>query len=315
MSPKLLRHLNDIPSELLGSVVTLGNFDGVHRGHQKVIETAVEKATARQLPLTLITFEPHPHHFFFRDQPFPRLTWFRDKWKILEKFDLEYVLCFHFNQWLAALSAEDFIYKILLNTFRVQEIVVGEGFLFGAHRSGNVSLLKKIGKKEGFEVTEVLPYSLDGERVSSTRIRTALQTDHLHHAARWLGRNYSVWGRVIPGEKKGRLLGFPTANISLARKTILVNGVYVVRCDYQEKSIWGVANVGVRPTLGGHQKLLEVHLLDFHHALYREYLKVEFLHKLREETCYETLDALKHQIAEDVRLARVWIATNFRPAP
>lgn len=305
MTTELIRGLyNFIPSPK-GFVATIGNFDGVHIGHQALLALVREKAKNRGVPSLVITFEPQPLEFFVREKSVPRLTRWREKFYQLSQCGIDKVLVINFNEEFAALTAEEFIRQLLFDHVGVKHFIVGDDFHFGKNRKGNVALLKQLGEHLGFLVETMPGMMLDNERVSSTRVRKALLDANHLLVGRLLGRPYSMTGRVVYGDQRGRMIGFPTANIYLHRHVTPVLGVYVVRLHgIAKKGLPGVANVGIRPTIGGTRSLLEVHLFNFNQNIYGKYVSVEFCEKLREEKRFASLDLLKEQIWKDAELAR-----------
>ncbi|MBF0220066.1 MAG: bifunctional riboflavin kinase/FAD synthetase [Gammaproteobacteria bacterium] len=308
---QLIRGQHNLRPQHRHCVATIGNFDGVHLGHQAVLGQLAESADKLGLPTTIITFEPTPQEYFNRGEIPPRLTRLREKIQALRRFSVQRVLCLKFNRQLASLTANEFIQQILIDGLAIKHLVVGDDFHFGADRKGDFALLQQVGERVGFEVAHMHTFSLAGGRVSSTRIRKALQLSELPLAAQLLGRPYRMCGRVAHGNQLGRTIGFPTANIYLHRQVTPVQGVFAVRLfGIKGEPFNGVANVGTRPTLknGSKQTLLEVHLLDFEGDIYGRYVQVEFLHPLREEQRFANFDALKAQIAIDAAAARSFFA-------
>jgi len=302
---ELIRGLYNFSLKNKGCVATIGNFDGVHLGHQALLSEVKKRAKALGVPSLVITFEPQPMEFFTRVKSVPRLTRFREKFSQLAQSGIDKVLVIRFNAEFAALTAEEFMEHLLSGTLGIKEIIVGDDFHFGKGRQGNMNVLKQAGEQLGFAVKSVQSVLIDNERVSSTRIRKALvDSDHLL-AERLLGRPYSMLGRVVYGDQLGRTIGFPTANIYLHRQATPVHGIYVTRLyGITKKALPGVANVGIRPTVGGTRTLLEVHLFNFNQNIYGKYVCVEFCKKLRDEEHYETLDLMKEQILKDADEAR-----------
>ncbi|NOH98938.1 bifunctional riboflavin kinase/FAD synthetase [Vibrio sp. 99-70-13A1] len=303
---ELIRGIHNIKAQHNGCVLTIGNFDGVHLGHQEVLQQVSRQADLLALPSVVMTFEPQPMEFFARDKAPARLTRLRDKFVQLSKLDINRLLCVNFNQYFSSLSAEAFIKELLVDKLGVKFLVVGDDFCFGKGRTGNFAMLKQAGEKYGFEVVSTQSYCLDKRRVSSTEIRNALAADDFANSATMLGRDYSISGRVSHGRKLGRTIGFPTANIPLKRCVSPVSGVYVVKVlDLDGVTVGGVANIGQRPTVDGIRQQLEVHFFDFKANLYGKQLEVVLLHKLRNEKKFESFDALKNQIELDAEAARV----------
>ncbi|PMG74476.1 bifunctional riboflavin kinase/FAD synthetase [Vibrio lentus] len=305
---ELIRGIHNIKAQHHGCVLTIGNFDGVHLGHQEVLSQVSKQAAALGLPSVVMTFEPQPMELFAKGKAPARLTRLRDKYVQLSKLDISRLLCVNFNQYFASLPAEAFIKDLLVDKLGVKFLVVGDDFCFGKGRTGNFAMLQEAGEKYGFEVVSTQSYCLNQLRVSSTEIRNALAANDLASSATMLGRDYSISGRVSHGRKLGRTIGFPTANIPLKRCVSPVSGVYVVEAlDIDGAPVGGVANIGQRPTVNGVRQQLEVHFFDFKANLYGKQLEVRLLHKLRDEIKFESFDALKNQIELDAEAARVWL--------
>jgi riboflavin kinase/FMN adenylyltransferase len=290
-----------------GGVVTIGNFDGVHIGHQALIKQVVQEAKKRQLPSLVITFEPHPFEFFAKGRStIPRLTRWREKWNILSDYDIDYMVILKFTQALANKTANDFVRDILIQALQLNHLVVGDDFQFGYQRQGNIQLLQKMSATWNFTVEAMPTTKWEGERVSSTRIRQALIYANHTIANHLLGRPYSMIGKVSHGDKLGRKLGFPTLNILLHRQLAPLQGIYVVYVKGIADFPWpGVASIGSRPTINdGKRSLLEVHLFDFNQEIYGQTVEVIFCEKLRDEVAYPTLELLKEQIAKDVEIGK-----------
>ncbi|BAW80100.1 riboflavin biosynthesis protein RibF [Candidatus Nitrosoglobus terrae] len=308
---KLIRGLYNLRSEHLGSVATIGNFDGVHLGHEAVLKQLVTKAAELQSPSLLITFEPTPDEFFISEEAPARLTRFREKIQNLCLYSVNWILCLQFNRSLAAMEAKDFIRSVLVDRLRIRYLVAGDDFRFGRGRQGNFALLQEAGRYYGFEVAYMNTFYLESERVSSTRIRSVLARGDFAGAEKLLGRPYSISGRIIQGDKRGRTLGFPTANISLRRLKIPFYGVFAVEVYGLGKlPLPGVANLGMRPTVEGRRPLLEVHLLNFKGNIYYHYVQVVFLYQLRQEERFNSLSALCQQIEKDCVAAKNFFATR-----
>lgn len=306
MTTKLIRSFQKITPADLGGTITIGNFDGVHLGHQNLLAQVIAHARAQGMKSTVITFEPHPFEYFSRENvSVPRLTRFREKFLALSACHVDNVLILPFNQKLASLPASDFVTYILHQQLRVAHLIIGDDFRFGHQRLGDYALLEKMGEKLGFTVSSMPTFSVKGVRVSSTRVRAALGEGDHELAKFLLGRPYSMVGKVRRGDQLGRQWGFPTANIFLLRRLTPVHGIYTVWVyGLGPQPLPGVANVGSRPTVDGTRTLLEVHLLDFNQNIYGRRVKVEFCTKLRDEERYDSIDLLKQQIAKDVLAAR-----------
>lgn len=292
------------------TVLTIGNFDGLHLGHRAMLERLVAKARELGVPASVMTFEPHPREVFAPDQAPARLTSMREKLALLESCGVERAYVCRFDRRLAALSADDFIGKLLVRGLAVRHVIIGDDFRFGQGRSGDFTALEAAGRRFGFTCEAMHTIEVDGERVSSSAVRDALAAGDLEHAARLLGRPYVIAGRVVHGDKVGRKYGFPTANIQLKRKRMALTGVFAVTvAGLDQCQLPGAANLGVRPTLAaGLKPVLEVHLFDFDRNIYGSHVTVHFLHKLREERKFASLDELKNQIARDVADTRAYFA-------
>jgi len=288
-----------------GGAVTIGNFDGLHRGHQAVLRQLHRHAARHRLVTTVMTFEPTAQEYFSPQTAPARLQRLREKLDMLRGMEVDQVLCLRFNRKLADLSAESFVQQILVDGLDVRYLVVGDDFRFGKDRAGDFALLQKAGEQRGFEVVSTGTFLEGEDRVSSTRVRQSLAAGELETAERLLGRPYRMCGRVAEGQKRGRTIGFPTANIHLHRVVSPLNGVFSVRVHgLAREALNGVANIGTRPTVDGSYRVLEVHLFDFDSDIYGRHLEVEFCNKLRDEMKFESFDALKRQIEVDAKQAR-----------
>jgi len=309
---QLIRGIHNIQSSI-GSesdkqcVLTIGNFDGIHLGHRRVINALVDKAKQLNCVAAVMVFEPQPQELFSPDTAPARLTRLRDKYVYLERLGVERLICVNFNRRFADLTAQTFIEELLVKKLKVQHLIIGDDFHFGKNRMGNFSLLQKSGKQLGFDVSDTTSYKLEQCRISSTEIRKALEHNELAEAERMLGRPYSIIGRVFHGDKRGRQLGFPTANVLLKRRVSPVSGVYVVKIVSQDGDYFGVANIGARPTVSGIKQQLEVHIFDFSKDIYGQTIEVVLLNKLREEKKFDSLAALTEQISLDSELARKYV--------
>ena len=307
---QFVRGIYNLPPGHQGCVATIGNFDGVHLGHQSVIGQLAEEAAERCVPSVLISFEPQPLEYFQPDKAPARLTRLREKVQALRRFNIDKMLCLVFNNKLAQLTAEEFIQQILVDALKVKYLVVGDDFRFGKGRTGDFAMLQEAGKQFGFQVVNMHTFMIDNERVSSTRIRHALEAGELDAAERLLGRTYRMSGRVAHGEKLGRQLGFPTANIDVHRQATPMQGIFVVEVfGIDGEPLAGVASLGTRPTVDGKKVILEVYIFDFDREIYGEYLQVSFLKKLRDEEKFDTLEALIEQIEKDVEDAKAYFAS------
>ncbi len=288
------------------TVLTIGNFDGVHLGHRALLARLCAAAEAEGLPPTVLTFEPHPREFFAPATAPTRLSTLREKLELIADDGIAQAWVCHFNAAFAALTAEAFIERVLVDTLRIRHLIIGDDFRFGARRAGDFALLQSAGASFGFRVEAMQSITLDGERVSSSAVREALAGGRIEHAACLLGRPYSIDGRVVHGAKLGRQLGFATANIRIKHDRPPLLGVFAVEVrGIDGRTLPGVANLGFRPSANATVRpLLEVHLLDFSGDIYGAHLNVRFLHKLRDEMKFPGVDALRAQIAADVDTAR-----------
>lgn len=302
---QLIFGLQNLKPEHRGCVLTIGNFDGLHQGHQVVIQALHQQAKQLNLPSCVMLFEPHPQEFFLAEKAPARLMRLREKIKILKDLSLSRIICLRFNRYLADMSAETFVKEILVAKLGVRCLIVGDDFKFGRGRQGDFASLKKLAGDYDFEVFATPTISYKGERIGSSRVRKALDQGDLFLAKHLLTRPFTLRGRVITGDQRGRLLGFPTANIALHRLVSPVSGVFMVYVYGLGKNpLNAVANCGSRPTVNGVKDLLEIHLLDFNRDIYGSFLKIEFLKKIRNEKKFSSLDDLKKQIACDITFAR-----------
>jgi len=330
---QVIRGINNYPPASDGAVITIGNFDGVHRGHRRILKQVADNASERGLASCAITFEPFPQEFFQTAQDSPRLSALRDKVAAIAACGIDQLLYLRFDSQLAALEPEAFIEKVLLEKTRVRHLIVGDDFRFGAQRRGDFALLQNAGSQHGFSVinTDTVsvatdegkanrgtsansPDNRDLQRVSSSAIREVLTSNDCEAAASLLGHQYHISGRVVRGEQIGRTIGFPTANVHLKRLRPALRGVFAVRARTVDSRglatnsivFQGVANLGERPTVAGRKLLLEVNVLNDNPDLYGQLLKVEFLKYLRSEKKFNSLDELKAAISDDAEQARAF---------
>lgn len=288
-------------------VLAIGNFDGVHLGHAALVRQLAEAAGRLQLVPTVLTFEPHPREFFVPESAPARLSTLREKLELLADSGAAQAMICPFNTAFAALSADEFIEHVLVRSLQVKHLIIGDDFRFGRGRVGGFALLQAAGARFGFTVEAMQSVTVDGERVSSSAVRAALAAGDMARAARLLGRPYIMDGRVVHGDKIGRQLGFATANIRIKHNPLPMTGVFAVEVSgLGQAPLPGVANLGIRPTVGGTRPLLEVHLFDFNRDIYGAHISVRFVHKLRCEQRFPNLDALKAQIVADAAAARVF---------
>ena len=304
---QLLRNIYNIPGGLAGTVITIGNFDGIHLAHQALIKQAVNLARQQQLSSVVILFEPQPNEFFQKNKAPARLMRLREKAQMLAQLGVDYLLVLRFDRQLAAMSAEDFVSELLINKLKVKEIIIGDDFRFGAKRQGDFALLQAMGERYGFQVEAANEVMLENQRVSSTLVRQSLAAGDLTQAAALLGHPYFVTGRVAHGDKQGREYGFPTANIYLHRQVVPLTGIYAVKVEGLDLPYFGSAYVGMRPTVNGSRVVLEVYLFDFNQDIYGCYLKVEFLHKMRDDKKFESIEQMVQAIKQDVANTRAWL--------
>lgn len=303
---KLIRGLHTLAPGSRQCVLTIGNFDGVHLGHQAVLQRVRARADELQLPAAVMTFEPQPLEFF-RPQLAPsRLTTWREKYHLLQEQGVDQMLCIPFNQRFASQKPEDFIRDWLVERLGVRLLVVGDDFRFGHDRAGDFAMLQEAGERYQFAVVDTASYRRSAQRVSSTLVREALTDGNFALAQGMLGRPFTFSGRIEHGAKKGRTIGFPTANMALKRIKSPLEGVYVVQVDVAGKRYTGVANIGRRPTVGGVGLQLEAHLFNFSGDLYGQWMTVTPLHKLRDEQKFASLQALRQQIELDVIQAQAY---------
>ena len=281
----------------LPKALAIGNFDGLHLGHQALLSKLVEVAIEKQLTPSVMTFEPHPREFFMPQNAPERLSSVREKLEYFEEAGVENVYVCRFNHAFSTITAQDFMQKVLRDSLNANTILVGGDFCFGAKRQGTVQSFID----DGFDLVDFPPIMVKDERVSSTLVRNALKNGELDDACQFLGRPYSISGKVVHGAKLGRQLGYPTANVHMRHERPALTGVYAVKLD----GLNGVANLGVRPTIAGIPKLmLEVYVFDFSGNLYDKHVHVQFFHKVRDEMKFDGLEALKFQIARDVQVAK-----------
>lgn len=317
---QVIRNYDAVAPEFAGGVVLLGNFDGVHRGHQAVIGQASRIARSSGVPLVMITFEPHPRRHFNPHEPPFILTPIRSKAHYLTPLGVDLLVIVKFDNDLSRKSAENFTYEVLVGAFKASHVVVGYDFVFGHERKGDVATLTALSDKYNFVLEVIEPVATaDGGVYSSTRIREYLAKGKPGHAAALLGRPFEIEGRVIRGENRGTKMGFPTANIALEDYIRPAFGVYAVRSIEigEDASVWrnGVANIGVRPTVGGSTPLLETHLFNFSGNLYDIHLRVGLIEFIRLERTFDDLTSLNAQIVEDSETARRLLRTREAGAP
>jgi riboflavin kinase / FMN adenylyltransferase len=309
---RLIRGISHLPVFKCGCVLTIGNFDGVHLGHKAVIEKLAERGKTLGLPVVIMFFEPQPLEYFLGGNAPPRLTRLREKVIQFTKLPVDDLVIVRFNKQLADYDASQFIDEVLVKCLNIKHLVIGDDFRFGKAREGDFAMLKEKGKAFGYKVEDTGSLQVDGQRVSSTLIRNALAIGDLKMVEAMLGYPYSVCGRVVHGDKRGRTIGYPTANIRMCGKNIPVSGVFAVTMTGIEGlEIEGVANVGVRPTVNGSDKVvLEAHLFNFDRDIYGHQVAIHFKKKIRAERRFQAMDELKAQIAGDVAEAKKFFAAQ-----
>ncbi|MFY8094129.1 MAG: bifunctional riboflavin kinase/FAD synthetase [Niveispirillum sp.] len=309
----IYRHTTDLPAAIRGCAVALGNFDGVHQGHRAVIQAAKDAARRLDVPAAVLTFEPHPRSLFRPDDVPFRLTPWRIKARLVEALGIDALFEVRFDEAFSQLTAEEFVRQILVEGLAASHVVAGYDFVFGNKRGGDMEFLRTAGERFGFQVTEVRPVSgPDATAYSSTRVRRLLEAGEVAAAASILGHDWEIEGRVEHGDKRGRTIGFPTANVELGVYQRPRLGVYAVMAGLDEgsRTIWhkGVANIGRRPTVGGVTERLETHLFDFDGDLYGKHLRVRLCHFIRPEMKFDSFQALKDQIVADSARAKELLA-------
>ncbi len=302
----IFSEFSSFKAEYDACVATIGKYDGLHLGHQHVVESLRAIAKARNLPSVVILSEPHPEEYFAGDKAPPRLSRFQDKVDFLLSNGVDAIYKMTFDKALCELSALDFIQQFLVDGLHVSTLIVGDDFRFGHKRSGDFSLLQEKGLELGFEVLREEPCLVEGERVSSTLVRQALMQGDFEAVRNYLGRNYVITGKVEEGKKLGRELGIPTANLMLESSKLPLHGIFSVKVQHEDRTLLGVASVGYNPTVENIDiPKLEVFLFDFDEDIYGETLHVEFVQKLRDEKTFDNLDALKTQMEKDIEEARL----------
>jgi len=302
---ELVRGLHNISRRRQGCVLTVGNYDGVHLGHQKMIGVLKSRAAELRLSSTVLVFEPSSKEFIDPEGAPPRLTRWREKFLALGTFGVDRLVTLRFDEYMRAMTPECFVDKLIVETLRTRHMVVGNDFRYGCNAGGTIDTLRAAGEAHGFGVEQIAPFVFDGVRVSSTAVRERLARSDFAAACRLLGRPYRMLGRVVHGRELGRTLGFPTANLRLQRRKPPVRGVMAVRVfGIEAEALPAVASLGTRPTVDGTDMLLEVHVFDFAGDLYGREIEVEFVAKLRDEVKFDSLDALTVQMQSDAALAR-----------
>ncbi len=313
---QLVRGLHNLDERHQGSVLTIGNFDGVHLGHQAILKRLIDCAKFHQVPATVMIFEPHPEELFAANNAPARLTSLREKLIQLKRYNIERVVIIKFNRQFSQMTAEDFVTELLVKKLGIKHLIIGDDFRFGYQRQGNYSLLQKLSTEYLFELENTKTLSMDGNRVSSTLVRDALARGDLSYAEKLLCRPYSITGRVFHGDKRGRTIGFPTANILIKSCVNPLKGVYAVKLilnegTQQQTEHFGVANIGQRPTVGGMREQLEVHCFNFDEDIYGQAVMVQFFNFIRREQKFDGLEQLVEQIGKDVIRAKKMFALEI----
>ncbi|QCI24249.1 bifunctional riboflavin kinase/FAD synthetase [Buchnera aphidicola (Muscaphis stroyani)] len=308
---KIIRGINHLKNTNSNSVVSIGNFDGIHLGHQKLLSYVCKVGEKYKILTTIILFEPQPLEFLRKENIPSRLTSFHDKIKYISLWKIDQILCIKFNDYFSSLSAKDFIIKILINKLHIKFIVIGNDFRFGFQRNGNVKFLKKLGKKHNFKVILIQTYYQNNIKISSTNIRKLLSEDKIELSNSFLGHPFSISGKVIHGNAIGRTIGYPTANILLNNNLSITNGVYAVkiRCFFNKKFL-GISNIKNKNNYVHKKRLLEVHLFNQNINLYGEKIEVFIYKKIRNEFIFHSKDELKNQISKDVEIVKNYFKIN-----
>ena len=305
---KILERIEDIEKPTKNAVVTIGNFDGVHIGHQALFHTVIEKAEAINGVSVAITFEPHPMRVLTTNGHPPLITLTEQKRELIGRAGIDVLICIPFTREFAAISADDFVQDLLIERLNMKAIVVGRDYTFGSRRQGDLAMLQRMSKDLGFEVLVVdwiQPMNGKSQRISSTRIRELVMDGEMEKARKMLGRHYQIRGQVATGRNRGgRLLGFPTANINLQDELCPKQGIYAVTVEHAGELLKGVANIGYSPTFDDHLFTIEVHILDFKKNIYGDPIRVNFIERLRDEIKFDGIEALSAQIKKDIIRAR-----------
>lgn len=302
---EFIRGLNNVKPQHSGCVLTIGKFDGVHLGHQAVLSNVLQKADALGLPATVMVFEPQPEEVFSPQKAPARISPLREKYELLKQQGVDRLLAVRFNKAFASQSADTFVHDLLVDKLGVKFLVVGDDFRFGQGRKGDFAMLQAAGRQYGFDVVSTQSFTVHAHRISSTAVREALANSDFTLAQEMLGRPFAVYGRVVHGDKKGRTIGFPTANVMLKRSRAPIHGVFAVHVAVDGNKFNGVANIGTRPTLNGVRNQLEVHIFDMSADLYGKPITVFPVAKIRDEQKFDSFEILKAQIQADAAKARL----------
>lgn len=302
---EIIKGIENLSKPFPNTVLTIGNYDGVHLGHQKILLNVVKRAKELKGTSMVMTFEPHPVRVLMPEKNIKLLTTFEEKVRIIEKFDVDVLLCVRFDKSFANLKPDDFIKDILVDRLRVKEVIVGSNYTFGRHKKGKIALLRRRGKKYGFSVRAIRSVSIHRTVVSSSTIRSLILRGAVNEASLYLGRAYSIEGVVIKGKGRGaRLLNIPTANIDTPFEVAPKDGVYAVKVKIQDVIYDGVANIGNNPTFGNSTTSYEVHLFDFNSDILNQHIRIYFIDRIRGEKKFPDIKALEEQIKRDILNAK-----------
>jgi len=316
---KLIRGLSQLSNTFEGCVMTIGNFDGVHLGHQAVIRQVKQLADAKKAPSLVMIFEPQPLEFFAKGKAPKRLNRLREKIMAMQQLEVDYLFCVPFNEKFSQLTGKQFVIDYLVKALKVTHLVVGDDFCFGKNRSGNFDLLLKMSEQNGFTVQSTSTIKQQNERVSSTKLRQLIADNQLSKVTELLGHPYALNGKISHGRKLGRDIGFPTINIKMGEIPVAVEGIFAVRVKgldngRPESAIEGVASIGTRPTVNGVGVLLEVYLFDFNRDVYGKIVNVEFLKRIRSEQDFISIEVLIENIQQDVKIAKEFFSFARSPS-
>lgn len=294
------------------SVLTLGTFDGVHIGHQKILKKLIKEAKSLNFESVLLTFFPHPRMVLKQDEKIQLLNTIVEKTKLIEKIGVDNLIIHPFDTTFSELSAEDFVKKILIDQLNLGKIIIGYDHKFGKNRSADINDLIKLGKKYDFEVEQISAKEIDDISISSTKIRKALLEGNIELANNYLGHNYSLLGTIVEGRKNGRTINYPTANLKIEEDYKLVpkNGVYIVSSVFENKTVYGMMNIGKNPTVDGVSDSIEIHYFDFNEELYNKKVSVNLISRIRDERKFESLQLLKNQLDLDKKYSKNYILKN-----
>ena len=306
----LITDLDNIGKRFDNSIITLGNFDGLHLGHQELVRMVIRRARETGAAAMVVTFRPHPLKVLAPEKCPPLISIYEEKIRLFERLGIDVLVKIPFTLEFSSMSPEDFVKKVLCDALGAREIFVGYNYRFGKGRKGDIRLLKSLGEELGFRVREVEQVAAEGEVISSTSIRNLLKDGEVEHAARLLGRTYAITGVVVKGDGRGKGLGFPTANIAPKHAIIPADGVYAVRLYARDRLYDGIANIGLRPTFNKKVLAIEVHVFDFNEDLYGEEVSLYFVKKIREEKKFRSADALVTQIRSDIAAAREMLTSH-----